>query len=1028
MPIYNIRGINVDFPYEAYDCQLVYMERVIESLQNKSNALLESPTGTGKTLCLLCATLAWRRSFGEFSRGRSDKSSIREILSQSVDEDIPQSQSSQFPTIVYTSRTHSQIKQVVKELKRSNYRPKMVVLGSREQLCIHDQVSLLRGKAQTNACRALCKKLTKRFCPHFSGAAEFVKKNPGIGEDPIDIEDLVNIGRSSGSCPYYLSREIHKDVDILFAPYNYLIDRGNRKSLKIDWKKCILIFDEAHNLESLCAEAASFDLPSSLLTACISEAKNCIDLSVARRDTSNDKTYSPDDFAILRALLLKLEKRIAEVPIESKELGFTKDGPYIYQLLSELNITQKTADMLTGIIEKACILLQEGENVTGGGGTHKTNSSVFRLESIGDIFGLIFKDNSTAHAQYYRFHVQEVEASSDDSFKGKTSRTLSWWCFNPGIAMEEFTKLGVRSIILTSGTLSPMDSFAEELKLEFPVRLENPHVISGNQIWAGVAPVGPSGYSFNSSYRNRGSIEYKSELGNAIVNFARIVPDGLLVFFPSYYLLEQCISCWKTMGQQNLSNSTTIWERICKHKLPVVEPRQSSLFPLAIDDYMTKLKEVNIGAVFFAVCRGKVSEGLDFADHAGRAVVITGLPFATLTDPKVRLKREYLDQHVHSRKSINKGQGLTGEEWYSQQTLRAINQAIGRVIRHRHDYGAIILCDERFSHFNRQSQISSWIRPHVKCHSKFGDVVYTLTRFFRDIKTYRPPKLEFVQNDNQEPARVSQSSPLSLDKINLEKLQTAFNPTSSLDSSSTAEKVKRGGISIHTREILPANRSTLASGKLLRDLKMKSSSVLSSSGKESLAIDGRSKQDFNETAVDLATPILLKKQKLLITGPTQSTHEEKSNHFSNMVKKEHLQFPENVRDLNPQETEVLVGESTVKPDIRMIFRDVKPDIAKHKDAVSETVSKNSIETKGSAFLVEVREKLTDSEYKEFVGSMKALKSNTMKISHALQSIARLFCLPDRLSLLHSFKDYVPAKYRSLYEEIMISTTCDAAGL
>ncbi|KAG6430041.1 hypothetical protein SASPL_108100 [Salvia splendens] len=1110
MPIYNIRGINVDFPYEAYDCQLVYMEKVIESLQNKSNALLESPTGTGKTLCLLCATLAWRRSFGEFSRGRSDKSSIREILSQSVDEDIPQSQSSQFPTIVYTSRTHSQIKQVVKELKRSNYRPKMVVLGSREQLCIHDQVSLLRGKAQTNACRALCKKLTKRFCPHFSGAAEFVKKNPGIGEDPIDIEDLVNIGRSSGSCPYYLSREIHKDVDILFAPYNYLIDRGNRKSLKIDWKKCILIFDEAHNLESLCAEAASFDLPSSLLTACISEAKNCIDLSVARRDTSNDKTYSPDDFAILRALLLKLEKRIAEVPIESKELGFTKDGPYIYQLLSELNITQQTANMLTGIIEKACILLQEGENVTGGGGTHKTNGTVFRLESIGDIFGLIFKDNSTAHAQYYRFHVQEVEASSNDSFKGKTSRTLSWWCFNPGIAMEEFAKLGVRSIILSSGTLSPMDSFAEELKLEFPVRLENPHVISGNQIWAGVAPVGPSGYSFNSSYRNRGSIEYKSELGNAIVNFARIVPDGLLVFFPSYYLLEQCISCWKTMGQQNLSNSTTIWERICKHKLPVVEPRQSSLFPLAIEDYMTKLKEANSGAVFFAVCRGKVSEGLDFADHAGRAVVITGLPFATLTDPKaqaksplisgklngrapqseelgfvvlllasssfsgtsspgstsrigesslsaltlgrmvaglplprichldvhksvdgaelrVRLKREYLDHQVHSRKSINKGQGLTGEEWYSQQTLRAINQAIGRVIRHRHDYGAIILCDERFSHSNRQSQISSWIRPHVKCHSKFGDVVYTLTRFFRDIKTYRPPKLESVQNDNQEPARVSQSSPLSLEKINLEKLQTAFNSTSSLDSSSTAEKVKRGGISIHMREILPANRSTLASGKLLRDLKMKCSSVLSSSGKESLAIDGRSKQDYDEKAVDLATPILLKKQKLLITGPTQSTHEQKSNHFSNMVKKEHLQFPENVRDLNPQETEALVGESTVKPDIRMLFRDVKPDIAKHKDAVSETVNKNNIETKGSAFLIEVREKLTDSEYKEFVGSMKALKSNTMKISHALESIARLFCLPDRLPLLHSFKDYVPAKYRSLYEEIMISTTCDAAG-
>ncbi|CAL5381312.1 unnamed protein product [Camellia sinensis] len=98
----------------------------------------------------------------------------------------------------------------------------------------------------------------------------------------------------------------------------------------------------------------------------------------------------------------------------------------------------------------------------------------------------------------------------------KASRTLSWWCFNPGIAMEEFSQLGVGSIILTSGTLSPMDSFAQEFKLEFPVRLENPHVISANQIWAGVVSAGPSSYSFNSSYRSRDSVEYKLELGNAI--------------------------------------------------------------------------------------------------------------------------------------------------------------------------------------------------------------------------------------------------------------------------------------------------------------------------------------------------------------------------------------------------------------------------------------------------------------------------------------------------------------------------------
>jgi hypothetical protein len=48
---------------------------------------------------------------------------------------------------------------------------------------------------------------------------------------------------------------------------------------------------------------------------------------------------------------------------------------------------------------------------------------------------------------------------------GKAARVLSWWCFNPGIAMEEFAKLGVQSVILTSGTLSPLDSFAFELNL-----------------------------------------------------------------------------------------------------------------------------------------------------------------------------------------------------------------------------------------------------------------------------------------------------------------------------------------------------------------------------------------------------------------------------------------------------------------------------------------------------------------------------------------------------------------------------------
>jgi Rad3-related DNA helicase len=63
------------------------MQRVIVALKNSENALLESPTGTGKTLSLLCATLAWLKAEREkYKTGKID---------------------SELPKIIYCSRTHS---------------------------------------------------------------------------------------------------------------------------------------------------------------------------------------------------------------------------------------------------------------------------------------------------------------------------------------------------------------------------------------------------------------------------------------------------------------------------------------------------------------------------------------------------------------------------------------------------------------------------------------------------------------------------------------------------------------------------------------------------------------------------------------------------------------------------------------------------------------------------------------------------------------------------------------------------------
>ncbi|KAJ3671099.1 hypothetical protein LUZ60_008525 [Juncus effusus] len=993
MPVYKIRGVDVDFPFEAYDCQIIYMEKVIQSLQEGKNALLESPTGTGKTLCLLCATLAWRKSFGEFSTNPNlpdeegwftAQHTNNTQSTQNSSQSESQSQRSGLPVIIYTSRTHSQLKQVIRELKASKYRPRMAVLGSREQMCIHEEVKLLRGRAQNNACQFLCK---KRKCTHQIKVADFMKRPNPVGTEPFDIEDLVNIGRTKGPCPYYVSRELHKGADILFAPYNYLIDPGNRRTLtNIPWSKTVLIFDEAHNLEGICADAASFDLPSNYLTSCISEAKQCIDLCVKKRaiEKSADKQFDPENYAILRGLLMKLEKKIGEVVINSKELGFTKPGNYIYEFMSDMNITYETANMLMDTIDNAAQLLEDGNN--GVSGNQKTKGTVCRLETIRDVLNIIFKDGGKSHSSFYRFHVQESSNFTD--FKGKNSRTLSWWCFNPGLAMREFERLGVRSIILTSGTLSPLDSFALELNMEFPIRLENPHVIDSDQIWVGVLPTGPSSYPLNSSFRTRDSIQYKQELGNTLVNFARIVPDGLLVFFPSYYVMDQCIECWKNTSNSQVGSS--IWERISKHKQPVIEPKQSALFSHAIEDFETKLRNKSTtGAIFFAVCRGKVSEGLDFADQAGRAVVITGMPFSTKTDPKVRLKREYLDQQAFKPKkeltSNSNSKGLTGEEWYVQQAARAVNQAVGRVIRHRHDYGAIIFCDERFAQQGRQEQMSYWLRPHVKCYSKFGDVVFTLTRFFREKKdssAFKPKQsvnisTEFCCSDNIGLSQINDSSVSSKSLTTSASQNSSGKPILLIQASTSKTKTEKFN---HLGPILPANRATL-SAKLQND-------------PQEIKNDKRALDSQVQEIIDLTSEepkpkptFSLKKLKFL----------DESNNNDDSSESSKLERGNNNKRVLPASLCVKVEKSEVK---------------------LVNSSSNKEESKGSAFLTQVKEKLTLEEYKEFVGFMKALKMKTMAITLILESIAKLFSLPGRFSLLQMFKDYVPPKYHAKYEDLL----------
>lgn len=176
---------------------------------------------------------------------------------------------------------------------------------------------------------------------------------------------------------------------------------------------------------------------------------------------------------------------------------------------------------------------------------------------------------------------------------------------------------------------------------------------------------------------------------------------------------------------------TDIWTQIERVKQIFVEPRNRKEFTCTMRNYYRQINnETMNGAIFMAVCRGKVSEGLDFADINGRAVIITGLPLAPCFEPKVRLKKNYMQKrHTADRQS------LSGDQWYQLEASRAVNQAIGRVIRHRRDFGAILLCDSRFCRATQQSQLSQWVQQHIPVDSSrrsFDIITDSITQFFRD--------------------------------------------------------------------------------------------------------------------------------------------------------------------------------------------------------------------------------------------------------------------------------------------------------
>lgn len=220
---------------------------------------------------------------------------------------------------------------------------------------------------------------------------------------------------------------------------------------------------------------------------------------------------------------------------------------------------------------------------------------------------------------------------------------------------------------------------------------------------------------------SRSRPEYIASLGRTILAFCSVIPHGMLIFFTSYKVLKVCEENWRVSG---------LWAQIQSVKPIFIEPKLKEEFLDAMDNFYANVNDTRTnGAIFIGVCRGKIAEGLDFADRNGRAVIITGIPYPPWGEPKVQMKMKYLDDI---------GGETSGQEWYSLEALRAVNQSVGRIIRHRNDFGSILLLDCRF---NRQKyQLSGWLQKHVtgmNSYQRFGSLMTSIAQFFERNQTVR---------------------------------------------------------------------------------------------------------------------------------------------------------------------------------------------------------------------------------------------------------------------------------------------------
>ena len=277
--------------------QYAYMLELKRSLDAKGHSMLEMPTGTGKTITLLSLITSYQRVH-------------RETMGK----------------LIYCTRTIPEMEKVLEELKTLEAhrdelfgaeRPERLLgvgLSSRRNLCVHPRVSMHTEKDKVDQeCRNLTASwVRERAKANSSGAGpslapeaadadedaaadddeemdgggggggggghelcSFYETLESQGTDAslprgvFTLEELKEHAAGKGFCPYFLARHAIQFADVVVYNYQYLLDPKISTLVSASMQReCVVVFDEAHNIDNICIEVMSINFRNPTLEAC----------------------------------------------------------------------------------------------------------------------------------------------------------------------------------------------------------------------------------------------------------------------------------------------------------------------------------------------------------------------------------------------------------------------------------------------------------------------------------------------------------------------------------------------------------------------------------------------------------------------------------------------------------------------------------------------------------------------------------------------------------------------------------------